>query len=147
MRKYLRDGRAPLPASETTSRVMSANRGKGTSVEIILRKALWHNGVRGYRTNMKGLPGRPDIVFTKQRLAIFVNGCFWHRCPRCNPSTPRTHAEFWNEKFEKNRARDLKKLEELDLLGWRTLIVWECEVRSDLDGVVRRIDEELDDMR
>lgn len=142
---YLRDGRAPVPVSETTSRIVSRNRGKDTSVEVKLRKALWHSGLRGYRKNMKGLPGRPDIVFTRQKLAIFVNGCFWHRCPMCKPSTPKSNTEFWNEKFERNKARDLKNLEDLGLLGWRAITIWECEIRSDLDGVVGRIESQLDD--
>lgn len=144
---YLRDGRAPLPASETTSKVMSANRGKGTSIEMTLRKALWRKGVRGYRVNMKCLPGRPDIVFTRRKLAIFVNGCFWHRCPLCKPSIPKAHVGFWNEKFERNKARDLKNLEDLSLLGWRTLSIWECEINSDLEGVVQRIEDTLDGTR
>lgn len=143
MTKYQRDGRAPLPESEITSRVMSVNRGKNTGPEIRLRKALWAKGVRGYRVHPKDLPGRPDIVFSKQRLAIFVNGCFWHRCPLCNPSTPKTHASFWNEKFERNIARDAKAVNELKEQGWRTMVVWECSIRSDVHEVVKRIEDEI----
>lgn len=142
-RRYLRDGRAPLPEKEVTSRVMSANRGRDTKLELALRKALWGVGIRGYRANLKGLPGRPDIVFTKQRLAIFVHGCFWHRCPICQTSNPKTHARFWAEKFERNRERDARNLDELAALGWRTLVIWECEVKEDLGGVVSRIERAL----
>lgn len=144
-REYLRDGRAPVPEKEVTSRVMSANRGRDTVLEVTLRKALWNAGIRGYRTNLKGLPGRPDIVFTKHRLAIFVHGCFWHRCPMCQATAPKTHTKFWAEKFERNKARDARNLEELGALGWRTLVIWECEVRGDLRGVVARIKRTLEE--
>jgi DNA mismatch endonuclease, patch repair protein len=139
LKEYQRDGRAPIPKSEATSRLMRAVRGKDTGPELVLRKALRRDGIRGYRTNVKGLPGRPDIVFIKQHLAIFVHGCFWHRCQRCNVSTPKTHKGFWSKKFEKNMKRDAKVLEDLKAFGWRNMVIWECEVRDDLDGVVRRI--------
>jgi DNA mismatch endonuclease (patch repair protein) len=142
-RRYLRDGRAPIPEKEATSRVMSANRGSDTGLEVTLRKALWSKGVRGYRTNLRGLPGRPDIAFTKHHLAIFVHGCFWHRCPMCQTSTPKTHTKFWSEKFEKNKARDARNLEELRTMGWRTMVIWECEVKDDLKAIVARIERAL----
>lgn len=143
MTKYQRDGRAPLPDSENTSKVMSANRGKDTGPEILLRKALWANGVRGYRVHPKGLPGKPDIVFTKHRLAILVNGCFWHRCPYCKPSTPKSHTSFWNEKFERNIERDSKVISGLHEKGWRTIVVWECTIRSDVQKVVKMIKDDI----
>lgn len=138
-RTYLRDGRAPIPSSETTSRVMSANRGKDTGPEIALRKALWKRGVRGYRIHLNGLPGRPDLVFLKKRLAIMVNGCFWHRCSHCLLSVPKTNTEFWESKFNRNVERDARVIEELNAQGWISMVVWECEVRDDVDGVVQRI--------
>lgn len=135
----MRDGRAPVPIREATSKVMSANRGRDTGPEISLRRALWAAGLRGYRINVRGLPGRPDIVFPRQHLAIFVHGCFWHRCPHCQVSAPKTHVEFWREKFERNRARDARNIEELNDLGWRTMTVWECEVKAEIQEVVRSI--------
>lgn len=81
---YLRDKRSPRPKSETVSRVMSANRAKDTRPEIVLRRMLWQAGARGYRLHHKRLPGRPDIAFVSKRVAIFVNGCYWHHCPKCN---------------------------------------------------------------
>ena len=141
---YTRDGRSPVPESEVTSRVMSANRGKDTGPELSLRRALWQKGVRGYRVSVKGLPGSPDLVFTKKHLAIFVHGCFWHRCPICRMSTPKTHEDFWTKKFERNVKRDAKVLDELHNLGWRTLVVWECEVRDGLDDVVQRVKDALE---
>ena len=142
--EYIRDGRAPIPKSEITSKVMSKNRGTDTQLEISIRKALWRNGLRGFRINVRKLPGRPDIVFTKHRLAIFVHGCFWHRCPTCQPSLPKTHPEFWAAKFERNTKRDAKALEDLRSLGWMSLLIWECEASKDMDGMVERVKQALE---
>lgn len=143
MAQYQRDGRAPIPDSDKTSKVMSANRGKNTGPEILLRKALWAEGIRGYRVHPKGLPGRPDIVFPRYRLAILVNGCFWHRCPHCKPSTPKSHTDFWNEKFERNIERDSRVIMELQEIGWRTIVVWECSIKSNVHKVVKKIKDEI----
>lgn len=85
MKNYIRDGRAPIPESEITSKVMSAVRGKDTKPELALRKALKDVGIQGYRLHWKRAPGRPDIAYPGSKVAIFVHGCFWHRCPYCNP--------------------------------------------------------------
>ncbi len=143
MARYMRDGRAPVPESERTSKTMSANRGKDTGPEMALRKALWNSGVRGYRVHQKDLPGKPDIVFPRYRLAILVNGCFWHRCPHCRPSVPRSHTTFWNDKFERNIARDSRVIKELKDQGWRTLVVWECSIKDNVHDVVTIIRDEL----
>ena len=87
----------------------------------------------------KGVPGRPDISFGPQGLAVFVNGCYWHRCPRCDLPIPRAHREFWKNKFELNVKRDERKLAELEADGWRTLVIWECEIREDLTRCVDRV--------
>ena len=136
---YLRDGRAPIPKSEITSKVMSANKGKNTKPELLLRKALWHNGIKGYRLHWKKVPGKPDIAFPGKKIAIFVNGCFWHRCPICNPSMPKSNTKFWTEKFNKNIERDKKKIQELEELDWRVLTIWECELKKNLDHQVRKV--------
>lgn len=81
---YSRDKRSPVPKNDTVSRVMSANRAKNSKPEVRLRKALWHAGLKGYRLHHKRIPGRPDISFVGKKLAIFVHGCFWHRCPKCD---------------------------------------------------------------
>src|SRR5688572_12008011 len=108
-RDYIRDKRSPKPKSETVSRVMSANKAKNSKPEVHLRKALWNQGAKGYRLHYKKVPGRPDICYVSKKVAIFVNGCFWHRCPHCNYQLPKTNTEFWKEKFGKNVNRDLKK--------------------------------------
>ena len=138
-KSYLRDGRAPIPKSENISRVMSANKGKNTKPEISLRKALWSNGIQGYRINWKKVAGRPDIAFPGKKLAIFVNGCFWHRCPICNLNSPKSNVEFWENKFSKNIERDTRKNEQLNNAGWTVITVWECEIKNDLDAVVEKV--------
>jgi DNA mismatch endonuclease (patch repair protein) len=138
-KSYIRDGRAPIPENEVTSKVMSGNKGKNTKPELLLRKALWSKGVKGYRLNWKKVSGRPDIAFPRKKLAIFVNGCFWHRCDKCSPNTPKTNVDFWNKKFHRNIERDHEKEAELIGLGWKVLVVWECEIKGDLQGVAARV--------
>lgn len=122
VKEYIRDGRGPIPKKASTSHVMSANKGRNTKPELLLRKALWYSGLRGYRLHWKKVPGRPDITYPGRKIAIFVNGCFWHRCPKCNPHYPKSNTEFWKKKFEANKKRDQKKLMELEKLGWVTVI-------------------------
>ncbi len=141
--KYIRDGRAPIPKKETISRVMSANRAKGTKPELILRKALRIAGISGSRSHLPNIPGRPDAVFPKEHLAIFVHGCFWHRCSYCKDPLPKTHRSFWKKKFLANKLRDKKKNAELRKLGWRVLTVWECQIKRDAVVVAERIKRSL----
>jgi DNA mismatch endonuclease (patch repair protein) len=144
---YLRDGRAPIPDKEITSRVMSANRAKGTHPELSLRRALWKEGIKGYRLNWKKAPGRPDIAFPGRKIAIFVNGCFWHRCPYCRPSLPKSHKAFWKKKFSNNVLRDKEKISELEQYGWKVLTIWECQLKKDPQQSVIRVKELISDNR
>lgn len=137
--EYLRDGRAPIPLKETTSRVMSANRAKNTTPEITLRKQLSQEGIRGYRLNWKKAPGSPDIAFPGKKIAIFINGCFWHRCPYCKPRLPKTHRIFWKQKFAKNISRDKEKVATLRKNGWKVLTIWECQIKKHPDESVFRV--------
>ncbi len=136
---YLRDGRAPIPNKESTSIVMRANKAKNTKPELILRKALWSVGIKGYRINWKKAPGRPDIAFPSKKLAIFINGCFWHRCEKCYPNFPKTNVDFWTQKFIKNKERDARKSQQLISMGWTVLVVWECEIKSELLTIVEKV--------
>ena len=112
----------------TRSRMMAGIRGTNTTPERLVRSWLHRQGLR-FRLHKSGLPGRPDIVLTKYRAAIFVDGCFWHRHPHCRyATTPASNAAFWQEKFRKNVERDRKKAAELRRLGWRVLTIWECQV-------------------
>ena len=143
MTDYVRDKRSPTPSNENVSKVMSANKGKDTEPELLLRKALRDAGHPGYRLHWKKAPGKPDICYPGRRLAIFVHGCFWHRCPQCDLPLPKSNIEFWEEKFRKNKERDERKLAELSEAGWRTLTFWECQLKDDLEGCIARIDPNL----
>lgn len=117
---------------------MARNRAKDTGPEMALRRALWAAGLRGYRLHARGVPGRPDVVFPRARLAVFVHGCFWHACPR-HSRPPRSNAAFWAEKFARNQERDARKVAELKGTGWRVLTFWEHEVNEDVQKVVRKV--------
>jgi DNA mismatch endonuclease, patch repair protein len=136
---YIRDGRAPIPANENTSRAMSANKAKNTKPELILRRALWKEKIKGYRTHPKKVTGKPDIAFIGKKVAIFVNGCFWHRCPHCNLSLPKSNIDFWENKFRKNRERDDLKSQTLVLDNWKVLVVWECQIKNNITAIVKQI--------
>ncbi len=122
--------------------VMSHIRGRDTGPELRLRTALRSEGVRGYRISPKDIPGSPDITFTKQRIAVFVDGCFWHRCPLCYRE-PSSNIEFWRRKLSRNVERDGKINGILAKRGWKVLRIWEHEVREDVDQVAAEIAREL----
>lgn len=140
---YVRDKRSPSPKHEGVSRVMSANKAKNTKPEITLRKELWRNGVKGYRLNWKKVPGRPDITFPGRKIAIFVNGCFWHRCPNCNYTLPKHNTNFWENKFSKNTVRDKIKQQNLEEMGWKVFVIWECEIKNNLKGIVENLTKKI----
>jgi len=136
---YVRDKRSPVPKSEATSRVMSANRGRDTGPELKLRKALWSAGHRGYRLHFKKAPGRPDIAYVSKKIAIFVHGCFWHRCPKCDYPLPKNNTEFWKAKFDRNVARDARKKADLKRAGWKVITIWECDLKKRFAASIARI--------
>lgn len=117
---------------------MSRIKGKNTKPEVRFRKALWHAGMKGYRLHYKKAPGKPDIAFPGKKLAIFVHGCYWHRCPHCKPSTPKSHTDFWEEKFRKNVERDERKQRGLEEEGWTVLTIWECQIKKQMDEMVEK---------
>jgi DNA mismatch endonuclease (patch repair protein) len=122
---------------------MSSIKGKNTSPEITLRKKLWENNLKGYRIHHKKLPGTPDVVFSKQKVAIFINGCVWHRCPSCSFSLPHHNTDFWLKKFNNTKERDYKKTNELKQIGYMVLTIWECEIKKDINKVLNNIKEFL----
>lgn len=121
------------------SRNMAAIKGKNTKPEMMIRRTLHRAGYR-YSLHCRDLPGRPDLVFRSRRKAIFVHGCFWHMhdC-RFGSVIPATNATFWHQKRQQNVTRDSKQRAALEAQGWRVLVVWECEVRSEglTDKLVR----------
>ena len=124
----------------TRSRVMGKSRSTGSkSTERRMRSLLARAGVRGWKLGHdSGLPGRPDIIFPKARLATFVDGCFWHGCTRCR-SIPKTNTPFWQSKIRANRERDRKVVRLLRRINWQTLRIWEHECRDDSDRVLRQL--------
>jgi DNA mismatch endonuclease, patch repair protein len=121
---------------------MSRIRAKNTGPEVKIRKMLPANGIRGYRIHYN-LPGKPDIVFTKKKIAIFIDGCFWHKCPVCFQE-PETRKEFWMKKIQSNIDRDKKVNEQLKDDGWTVLRFWEHDVRKNPDAIVKEISEMIE---
>jgi DNA mismatch endonuclease, patch repair protein len=113
----------------TRSRMMAGIKGANTRPEVAIRKALHARGLR-YRLHVGGLPGRPDIFFPRHRAAVFVHGCFWHGHDCSLFRMPDTRREFWSAKIERNRERDARSTEALQLARYRVLTIWECAVRG-----------------
>ena len=136
--------RAPvtgLDARATRSRIMASIRGKDTAPELAVRRALHAAGLR-FRLHPASLPGRPDIVLPRHRAVIFVHGCFWHRHIGCSRSVlPKANRAWWIAKLRRNRFRDRRNQRELNDLGWRVFVIWECglERPSAFTRLVRRI--------
>lgn len=96
---------------------------------MLVRRFLFGNGFR-YRVNLKGLPGKPDIVLRKYGVVIFINGCFWHGHENCKYfKIPKTRSDWWQDKIERNIKRDAKVRDELRQIGWRTMVIWECQLK------------------
>ena len=131
----------PRPSSKYVTRVMQGNQPRNTKPEILLRKALWRQGIRGYRLNWRKVLGKPDIAFPGKKVAIFIHGCFWHRCPYCRLPIPKKNRAYWTAKLLGNRYRDLRTRHELRKLGWRVLAIWECQLeRHPLKTVIKTMD-------
>lgn len=120
-------------SKERISNALRAVKSKNTAPEICLRKALRAKGLCGYRLFWNKVIGKPDIAFPSKKIAIFVNGCFWHRCPYCKQKMPQSNVEFWYEKFERNKFRDQKIQKELAELGWNVIVIWECQIKRDVE--------------
>jgi DNA mismatch endonuclease, patch repair protein len=115
---------------EKRSEIMSKISRKNTSTEIAIRKIVFKMGYR-YRLHVRELPGCPDLVLPKHKKIIFINGCFWHGHLNCNRSKrPKTNIDFWNKKIEGNISRDKIILGNLKKLGWRVLVIWQCQIKD-----------------
>lgn len=116
---------------KTRSRMMSGIKGKNTKPEMLVRRHLHRKGLR-FRLHRKDLPGKPDLIFPGRMVALFVHGCFWHRhegCPKA--TTPSTNRRFWEKKFSGNVSRDKRVKDELEQLGWKVLVIWECQLSTE----------------
>lgn len=134
----LRADLTPDPTTPARSRIMSAIRGKGNqTTEVRLARLLRMAGIRGWRRHA-ALPGRPDFVFSGAKVAVFVDGCFWHGCRRCCRA-PRKNTEFWVNKIAGNRRRDRRVTAELRARGWVVLRLWEHQLAEHPQTVVRRL--------
>lgn len=117
-------------SQEERSRIMSHVRSKDTKPEKQVRSLLHQLGFR-FRLQRRDLPGTPDIVLPKYKTVLFVHGCFWHRHPGCKHATsPKSNMDYWQKKFERNQRRDIAVQKELAALGWKTIVVWECELKD-----------------
>ena len=125
---------------EIRSYNMSRIRSKNTKPEEMVRKYLFSQGFR-YRKNDTRLPGKPDIVLTKYKTVIFVNGCFWHKHEGCRYFVwPKTNEDFWRTKINANVFRDQENMKLLSELGWNVIVIWECELRKELfDSTMKRL--------
>ena len=121
---------ADTRSKEQRSRIMAAVHSKNTSSELLVRRFLWSNGVR-YRIHFADLPGKPDIVLPRCKLAIFVHGCFWHGHENCSLGRlPKSRVDYWKSKIATNKKRDRSVRMKLGSEGWRILVIWHCQLRT-----------------
>lgn len=123
---------------------MSLIRSSNTTPEMILRRALHRRGLR-YTLRNRDLPGKPDLVFRRQRVAVFVHGCFWHRHEGCKvATTPKSNTSFWQQKFDRNVERDFRVRLQLEEMGWRVEVVWECQLSTrNTEATIDRIERSI----
>jgi len=125
-------------SAEKRSWNMRQIRNKNTAPEVLTRSLMHALGLR-FRLHRKNLPGSPDIVLAKYRIVVFVHGCYWHRHPGCKyASTPKTNTAFWQRKFTQNVSRDIESCIKLKRLGWKVLIIWQCETK-DIEKLRKRL--------
>lgn len=124
---------------EKRSEIMSHIKGKDTSIEVSVRHWLYHNGIR-YRKNSKKITGSPDISIQKYKLAIFINGCFWHGHDGCkNFRLPKSNEKFWKNKINRNIERDNENYAKLDKEDWLVIVIWECNLKHDFNGEMEKL--------
>lgn len=128
---------------EERSKIMRAVKSKDTTIEIAVRKKFYESGLR-YRKNSKKILGTPDISMKKYKVAVFINGCFWHGHDGCKRATiPKTRTEYWTKKINNNKIRDENISKVLVEEGWHVYTIWECQLRSNFDKYVEAIIEEI----
>lgn len=130
---------------EQRSEIMSHIKSKDTSIELMVRRHLFALGYR-YRVNYKTLPGKPDIVFTKKKIAIFIYGCYWHghACGSRYAHVSKSNKTYWGLKIQRTQQRDREHIAALEADGWKVLVLWECEIRGHLDDSIARIVSDID---
>ncbi|HAN57804.1 MAG: very short patch repair endonuclease [Anaerobutyricum hallii] len=129
--------------SSQRSKNMRAIKGKDTSIELKVRKYLYHHGFR-YRKNVKDLPGKPDIVIDKYHTVIFVNGCFWHHHYNCKRATlPKSHQDYWLKKIDRNVENDIKNTKLLEQMDYHVITIWECEINEAFEDIMQNVIDEI----
>ena len=131
-------------SSARRSEIMSHIKSKDTSIELLVRRKLFSMGYR-YRVNYTAMPGKPDIVFTRKKIAIFILGCYWHGhdCGSHYAHASQSHKAYWGPKIERTKQRDQEHIQALEADGWKVIVLWECTIKRDLDGVVDTLITEL----
>lgn len=124
---------------------MSHIKSKDTSIELMVRKYLFSLGYR-YRVNYKVLPGKPDIVFTKKKIAIFIHGCYWHGhdCGSRYAHSSKSNQAYWGPKIQKTQQRDQEHIAALEKMGWIVIVLWECQIKSEFEHTILLLKELLD---
>lgn len=126
---------------------MSHIKSAETKIEIKVRKWLYKNGVR-YRKNSRNILGTPDISIKKYKIAIFINGCFWHGHYNCKLATvPKTNTDFWVDKIKKNKVRDIKIKRELESEGWHVLVIWECQLGKEFENTMTTLLDKINEIK
>lgn len=135
---------ADIKSPEKRSQNMSHIRGKDTKIEVKVRSYLFRQGFR-FRKNVRKLPGTPDIVLPKYKTVIFVHGCFWHQHPFCKEAhIPKTREDYWVEKLDRNVEKDKKNYQKLEELGWKVIVIWECELeKKHFESTMQRVMHEI----
>lgn len=133
--------------SAATHASMQGNKSKDTKPELLVRQRLREAGLTGYRLQWKA-PGRPDVAWPGKKVCLLINGCFWHRCPKCTPPMPKKNLEYWVPKFQRNVERDARNQALLREQGWRVHVIWECELKkktidATFEALIPRLREEL----
>lgn len=126
---------------------MSHIKSKDTSIELMVRRYLFALGYR-YRVNYKALPGKPDIVFTKKKIAIFIHGCYWHghECGSRYAHTSKSNKGYWGSKIQRTQQRDQEHIAKLEKDGWKVLVLWECQIKDSLEQVISMVIDIIDDI-
>ena len=127
---------ADVHSKEVRSYNMSRIRSSNTKPEILVRKFLHSKGLR-FRLNYSKLPGRPDIVLPKHKVAVLVHGCFWHGHQGCKGfKLPESNKDYWHPKIEKNISKDIDIKKQLEMLGWKVIVIWECDLKNKYNAIV-----------
>lgn len=120
---------APPATNDHVRKSMQGNKRANTKPELLVRQRLRQAGLTGYRLQWK-VPGHPDIAWPGKKVCIEVRGCFWHRCPHCQLSMPKSHVEYWVLKFDRNVERDAETSAALKAMGWKVHVIWECQLKK-----------------